>query len=423
MSDETTIEKTQLVTERSRSLPVGWEKKTLGEVCVINPKKSEVKDLPANHLVSFLPMKDLGIAQNQINPITIKQLSEVKGSYTYFRNNDILLAKVTPCFENGKLGIARGLKNEIGFGSSEYIVFRPKHNILSEYVFYILASDKFRNRGKELMYGAVGLKRLSKDYVQNFPLSLPPLPQQKQIVVTLDKAFAAIDTAKANAEQNLQNAKELFESISLQKFTVGINIKKWELEKIEKYSQVVVGYVGPISKEYTNDENDVLLLSTKNISDEGISLKKLTRINHTFHNKQKKSQLFPGDILVARHGKSGQSAVIPDSMKVAHALNVIIIKKSETILSEYIAFLLNSGVLSKIQDSKGGSVQEIINTSVIKNLIIPVPSLLNQGKIIEELNNVSKQAKKLESIYTQKIADLEEMKKSILQKAFSGELS
>ena len=85
--------------------------------------------------------------------------------------------------------------------------------------------------------------------------------------------------------------------------------------------------------------------------------------------------MLPGDILVARHGQSGQAAVIPDSIKSAHALNVIIIKKSETILSEYIAFLLNSGVISKIQESKGGSVQEIINTSVIINLIIPVPNL------------------------------------------------
>ena len=91
------------LTNEKTSLPVGWEMKTLGEICEINPKKSEINNLPENYLVSFLPMKDLGVAQNQINPTTTKQLSEVKGSYTYFRNNDVLLAKVTPCFEKGKL--------------------------------------------------------------------------------------------------------------------------------------------------------------------------------------------------------------------------------------------------------------------------------------------------------------------------------
>jgi type I restriction enzyme S subunit len=417
MSDETTIEKTQLDTERSRSMPDGWEMKKLNDLGEVQTGTTP-STLNKEYYGDFIPfVKPPHFNLNgtiEFNDLGLSEMGLAKGRL--IKGNSILMVCIGASI--GKTGITT-----IPISCNQQInAFTPNENCSPKFYYHLLSSDYFF---KKVIKGSsqATLPMINKTKWQNIQVPLPPLPQQKQIVVTLDKAFAAIDTAKANAEQNLQNAKELFESISLQKFTVGINIKKWELEKIEKYSQVVVGYVGPISKEYTNDENDVLLLSTKNISDEGISLKKLTRINHTFHNKQKKSQLFPGDILVARHGKSGQSAVIPDSMKVAHALNVIIIKKSETILSEYIAFLLNSGVLSKIQDSKGGSVQEIINTSVIKNLIIPVPSLLNQGKIIEELNNVSKQAKKLESIYTQKIADLEEMKKSILQKAFSGELS
>jgi len=253
-------------------------------------------------------------------------------------------------------------------------------------------------------------------------IPVPPLNEQKRIVALLDEAFEKIDKVKANTEKNLANAKELFESLLIQMFVKGINTKKWTLEKLEKYNKVVVGYVGPISKEYTNDENSVLLLSTKNINDKGVSLEKLTRINLQFHNKNKKSQLLPGDILVARHGKSGQSVVIPSEIKEAHALNVIVIKKSETLSSEYISFLLNSGVLDKIAASKGGSVQEIINTSVIKDLIIPVPSVKEQQDIVQQLEALSAETKKLETIYKQKSNDLEELKKSVLQKAFNGEL-
>ena len=196
-----------------------WEEKTLGDLCEISPKKSELNNLPENHLVSFLPMKDLGIAQNQINPITIKQLSQVKGSYTYFRNNDVLLAKVTPCFENGKLGIAKNLKNDVGFGSSEFIVFRTKNEILAEYIFYILSSSKFRNRGKELMFGAVGLKRLSKDYVKNFAVPFPKLEEQKQIVEKLDSL--SIETKKLESiyTQKLADLEEMKKSVLQKAFS------------------------------------------------------------------------------------------------------------------------------------------------------------------------------------------------------------
>ena len=104
----------------------GWLKKTLGEVSEIKPPKSEARErVAADALVSFAPMEDLGIDRKLLNATQVKPLSSVVGSYTYFADGDVLLAKITPCFENGKLGIAEGLSNGIGFGSSEFIVFRP----------------------------------------------------------------------------------------------------------------------------------------------------------------------------------------------------------------------------------------------------------------------------------------------------------
>jgi type I restriction enzyme S subunit len=103
-----------------------WPSLTLEKVCQIRPPKSEARDrLAANALVSFLPMEDMGIDEKFVRATQAKSLSEVQGSYTYFADGDVLLAKITPCFENGKLGIANGLTNGIGFGSSEYFVFAP----------------------------------------------------------------------------------------------------------------------------------------------------------------------------------------------------------------------------------------------------------------------------------------------------------
>lgn len=202
--------------------------KKLCEICQINPSKAEArKKLSSTDLVSFIPMSDLGIQSKTISLNEIKQLKEVVGSYTYFANDDVLLAKITPCFENGKLGIARNLTNGIGFGSSEYIVFRSKGIVESEYLFYFLSQDSFRIDGARSMTGAVGHKRVAKEFIENHPILVPPLPEQKRIVSIVDEAFEAIDIAIDNTKQNLTNARELFDSYLNDIFIKNGNEQKW----------------------------------------------------------------------------------------------------------------------------------------------------------------------------------------------------
>jgi type I restriction enzyme, S subunit len=186
----------------------GWPTKTLGETCEIKPPKNEARErLAADALVSFLPMEDMGINEKLVRPSQEKPLSAVQGSYTYFADGDVLLAKITPCFENGKLGIAEGLTNGVGFGSSEYIVFRPDKTISREWLYYYLSRETFRVEGAARMSGAVGHKRVAKEFIESYPIPVPPLPEQQRIVGILDEAFAGIATAEATAEKNLQNAQ------------------------------------------------------------------------------------------------------------------------------------------------------------------------------------------------------------------------
>ena len=123
----------------------GWDTRSLGEICTIKPPKSEARErLTPGDMVSFIPMEDLGIERKLVCGSQTKPLSAVAGSYTYFADGDVLLAKITPCFENGKLGIAGGLTNGIGFGSSEYIVFRPDTTLNKEWLYYFLSREAFR---------------------------------------------------------------------------------------------------------------------------------------------------------------------------------------------------------------------------------------------------------------------------------------
>lgn len=190
-----------------------WEEKTLKDVCEIQPNKELIKHLKMNMLVSFVPMNDLGINSKYFKVNETKKLGEVIKQYTFFADNDVLLAKITPCFENGKLGIAKNLSNKIGFGSSEYIVFRTKEHINNEFLYYFLLQDKFKKDGIQNMYGAVGHKRVSINFIYNYKIKLPQLRQQKQIVKILDNLQEKTKKLEEIYNKKLELAKELKQSI------------------------------------------------------------------------------------------------------------------------------------------------------------------------------------------------------------------
>jgi len=199
-----------------------WEEKKIIEVCEIKPQKQEARDkLRSNDFVTFLPMEDLGVLNKEIVGVKERQFKDVSGSYTYFANNDVLLAKITPCFENGKIGIARNLVNGIGFGSSEYIVFRVQEKIETEYLYYFLSRNAIREEGKRYMSGAVGHKRVSKDWIENYVIAFPKSKNVQQTIVQKLDALST-ETKKLDAiyKKKLEDLEELKKSI-LQKASMG----------------------------------------------------------------------------------------------------------------------------------------------------------------------------------------------------------
>lgn len=174
-----------------------WEKTTIGCICQLNPLKSETKDIPSDTMVSFVPMADIKENEMLFIPQTTKKLHEVYNGYTYFRNDDVLLAKVTPCFENGKSAIARSLENGIGFGSSEFYVLRPNiTKVLPEFLYYTICSRRFLDQGKQHMSGTGGLQRLTKEYLLSYPISIPPIDVQQEIIKSIDIEMAIIEQNK-----------------------------------------------------------------------------------------------------------------------------------------------------------------------------------------------------------------------------------
>ncbi len=310
----------------------GWKTITLGDACQIKPPKKEAKEkLAGTDLVSFVPMNNLGICAKRFELNGDKKLSEVAGSYTYFSDNDVLLAKITPYFENGKLGIANGLTNGIGFGSSEYIVFRSSGVLVPEYLFYFLLQDSFRKAGAKVMTGAVGHKRVPKELVENQEIPFPPLSKQKRIVAILDEAFAGISQAVANAEKNLANACELFESYLNNVFTQ--KGEGWVDISVKEISSVINGH--SFKSGDFSENNSAKSIKITNVGVQEFIAERENMLPYEFIESYKKVSVSEGNIVIEL-----TQSIISKGLKVA------------VVPPEYDGALLNQRVAGLIADTK-----------------------------------------------------------------------
>jgi type I restriction enzyme S subunit len=151
--------------------PKGWKAGVFNNICVINPKTDKYKD---ELLVSFVPMQRVSENSSTIDLREKRPYMEVKKGFTAFLENDVLFAKITPCMENGKAGIARNLENGVGFGSTEFHVFRPYKLEYAEFIYSLVHLELFRKLAADHFNGAVGHKRVPKGFLENFPIYLPP---------------------------------------------------------------------------------------------------------------------------------------------------------------------------------------------------------------------------------------------------------
>jgi len=199
---------------RDGELPKGWKVCPISNIAEINPKLPNKEDLSPNLEVQFLPMKLVEEIINRINLNEIRLLSEVqKGSYTPFINGDVIFAKVTPCMENGKIAIVENLKNGIGYGSSEFHVIRPIKEVINKYIFYFVVQDRFRNEAANAMTGAVGLRRVPKQFIENHTISIPSIQEQKLIIEEIEDRLSVADKLEETITASLQQSETLRQSI------------------------------------------------------------------------------------------------------------------------------------------------------------------------------------------------------------------
>ena len=165
----------------------GWGLIALGECCELNPKKSDDDRLKEGVEVSFVPMPAV-TEKGELDNSSIRLYEQVQKGFTYFADNDVLFAKITPCMENGKGAVARGLKNGIGFGSTEFHVLRPKAGVSNPVWLYTIMSFKqFRQDAARKMTGSAGQRRVPSSFLSGYKVSLPPIALQNQFAIFVER--------------------------------------------------------------------------------------------------------------------------------------------------------------------------------------------------------------------------------------------
>jgi type I restriction enzyme S subunit len=386
------------------SLPKGWEMRTVGDVC-----ERGSSNVSQNQL------------DNEVGDYPIFGASGLIKNVSFYHQEKPYLSIVKDGSGVGRVTKMNAYTSVIG--TLQYIL--PKENIDLNYLYYNLISIDF----KKYVAGAAIPHIYFKDY-KNEPFLWMPLPEQKRIVAILDEAFAAIAKAKANAEQNLKNAKELFESYLQGVFENPARSGTgagdgWEEKTLEELADekctLSYGIVQP-GDEYTDG---LPVIRPTDLTSRFISLSGLKRIDPKLAEGYKRTKLIGDELLLCVRGTTGVVSIATKELKDANVTRGIVPIRfnSKIIYQEFGYYLLISNYIQKqIRAKTYGAALMQINIGDLRKINTPYPSLKEQKSIVQKLDLLRIETKKLEAIYQQKINDLEELKKSILQKAFNGEL-
>lgn len=198
------------------------ERVPLTSACILNPKKSEISEIDKTIEVSFVPMANVS-EKGEVNLSQTKPLESIWNGFTYFREDDVVFAKITPCMENGKGAIMKNLKNKIGFGTTEFHVLRPIDGIsTSVWLYYLTAQDSFRKKAEQNMTGSAGQKRVPPAFFEKYKVIVPPIELQTQFAQIVEKTEAL----KTQYQQSLQELENLYGSLSQKAFRGELSVKQ-----------------------------------------------------------------------------------------------------------------------------------------------------------------------------------------------------
>jgi type I restriction enzyme, S subunit len=422
------------VTIATVNISQGWQKIRLKRIANLHPSKNEVANLSDDMAATFLPMEAVGESW-EVDYSRTRPLSEIRNGYTYFRDGDILVAKITPCFENGKGALVNGCLNGFGFGTTEFHVIRSPNSETTRFLSYVVRSHRFKFEGAGMMTGTAGQKRLSDDYVKDFEVFLPPILKREQIASFLDRKTATIDTLIAKKQRLIQLLEEKRTALINQAVTKGLNPnapmkesgipwigeipEHWTSLKLRQISKI---YRGKFTHRPRNDPKlyggVYPFLQTGDIARAG---KFIENYSQTLNELGKDvSQCFPSQTIVmsiaANIGDiaiTAFDAYFPDS--------VLGFTPKSLLCSDFLYYLLLSMKLAFDQEATENT-QKNLNIERVGSIDVPLPPLDEQDRVVKHLETNLERQNEINKLLNQQIEKLQEYRRSLITAAVTGKL-
>ena len=403
-------------------MKAGWEIKTLGEVCLFeNGDRGENYPSKAIQTTTGVPfinaghLTDDGIGFEKMSYIPRERFNLLGNGK--IRKNDILF-----CLR-GSLGKFASV-GELSEGAiaSSLVIIRPKELVLNEFVLAYFQSDLCAKMIDDFKNGAAQ-PNLSAGSLKNFTIPIPSLPEQKRLVTLLDEAFESIATAKANAQQNLKNARALFESHLNEVFTK--RGEGWEektlADVVDAECSLSYGIVQP------GDEfpNGLPVIRPTNLTSKFIHIDELKLIDPKLADSYKRTTLIGNELLLCVRGSTGVVSIASKELKGANVTRGIVPIRfnPEILIQEFGYYLIISDCIQQqIREKTYGAALMQINIGDLRKILVTFPTLNHQRIMVQKLDTLSEETQRLVALYSRKIAALDELKKALLHRAFSGEL-
>jgi type I restriction enzyme, S subunit len=372
-----------------------WQVKKLRDVCIIEKIPNKVKNLPYVGLEHI--QSNTGLFTGSKNP------QDVKSSTFYFTENHVLYGRLRPYLNKVMI------PDFVGHCSTEIFPIRVNDELDRKFLFYWLLLDKTSKRIDATSTGA-RMPRANMNEVLEFEIPIPPISEQKRLVEILDGAIKSIDKTKQNTEKNIENKKGLFESYLNCVFNNPNEI--WEKVKL---GDVCEFHNGKAHEKVIDENGEYIVVNSKFISSDGTIYKKTNQLLFPLHK---------GEIAMVMsdvpNGKALAKCFLVDEDNKYTLNQRIGAIKSNYLIPKFLFYQLNRN--KYFLDFDNGENQTNLRKNDILNCELSIPSLEEQKNIINKIDTFSEQTKILEEIYQQKLTNLDELKKSILQKAFNSEL-
>ena len=389
-------------------IPVEWEVKRLGELSEINPSKGEI----TSKFVTFLAMSDIS-EQGRVMNENIVSTDSIKSGFTPFKRNDIIVAKITPCFENGKGALLNNITEEYGFGSTEFHVIRCQQ--CNRFIYYHTISYPFRKRLESQMTGSAGQKRVSADSISSYKIPLPPLAEQEKIAEILGTLDKAIEKQIQLIEKLELRKKGLMQQLLTGKKRLPGFTGEW---KKVKFSLLI----DKISNGYTYDVNSGGNIPITRIETISKGFIDYMRVGYTqYVDTLENYRLLKGDILFSHINSIihiGKVAIYKGEKELYHGMNLLLIRAKQTMNKNYLYYFLSSSIARKKVRSfaKQAVNQASVNTEELKKWILNIPSLQEQTAIANILSSCDEEIR----LAQDKLAAIKEQKKGLMQVLLTG---